>query len=441
MADNNTAYPLRLLSDIGVNLLDCEHKTPKPAANGYPYIAIPNIQDGRLDLTDVRRITESDFKEWTKKIKPQAGDIIVTRRGRVGDTAVVPSNFECAIGQNLVILRSDNSIVDQRYLRWALRGPLYEQQVDKFLNVGAIFYSLNCRDIPKFEVPLPSLSEQKAIAHILGTLDDKIELNRRMNETLGAMARATFKSWFIDFDPVRAKMDGRRPAGMDEATAALFPGSFVECNGRLVPKGWKTQSLYKTAQYMNGAAFRNEHFCNSGEGLPVIKIAELKNGITDQTKFSNRDDLDPKYYIDTGELLYSWSGSPDTSLDTFLWTKGQGLLNQHIFKVITDTSVQKHFVYYLLRYLRPTLIEIARNKQTTGLGHVTVADMQRLLVQDPPDEVLSVFDKQVAPLFENYFLNSLESEKLATIRDTLLPKLLSGEIRVSEAEQTVAEVA
>ncbi|MDA1165871.1 MAG: restriction endonuclease subunit S, partial [Planctomycetota bacterium] len=191
---------------------------------------------------------------------------------------------------------------------------------------------------------------------------------------------------------------------------------------------------------INGAAFRSEHFCDPVDGLPVVKIAELKSGITGQTKFSNRTDLDPKYNIDTGALLYSWSGSPDTSLDTFLWTLGPGLLNQHIFKIETDSEAQKHFVYYLLRYLRPTLIEIARNKQTTGLGHVTVADMRRLETCFPPAEILEAFDVQVGPVFDKCFLNSLESETLAALRDTLLPRLLSGELRVADAERNATEV-
>ncbi len=169
-----------------------------------------------------------------------------------------------------------------------------------------------------------------------------------------------------------------------------------------------------------------------------MKIGELKDGINAQTKFSDRV-LDPKQLIDTGELLYSWSGSPDTSLDAFLWTKGRGLLNQHIFKVITPTIAEKRFVYYLLKFLKPTLVEIARNKQTTGLGHVTVADMKRLSVCSPPPKVLSAFDGLVAPLFDKAFRNTIESQILTALRDALLPKLISGELR-APVSQDVAEL-
>jgi type I restriction enzyme S subunit len=191
--------------------------------------------------------------------------------------------------------------------------------------------------------------------------------------------------------------------------------------------------LYESAEFINGAAFKSEDFCDPIQGLPIVKIAELKDGISAQTKFSDRV-MDPKQLIDTGELLYSWSGSPDTSLDAFLWTKGRGLLNQHIFKVVTPTIAEKRFVYYLLKFLRPTLVEIARNKQTTGLGHVTVADMKRLYVCSPPLKVLLAFDNRVAPLFDRAFKNTIQNQTLAALRDTLLLKLISGELRVKDAE-------
>jgi type I restriction enzyme S subunit len=232
----------------------------------------------------------------------------------------------------------------------------------------------------------------------------------------------------VDFDPVRRNKDeGGRT---NDEISALFPDSFQESELGLIPKGWAPIPLYDTAQWVNGAAFKNEDFCAAGEGLPVIKIGELKFGISDQTKWCQREAAADKI-IDTGDLVYSWSGSPDTSLEAFLWSGRRGLLNQHIFKVISTTAAEKHFVYYLLQYLRPVLVETAKNKQTTGLGHVTIADMKRLLVCMPSKAVLAAFDRKIAPIFDRAFTNTLESRTLATLRDTLLPKLLSGELSVA----------
>jgi len=280
-------------------------------------------------------------------------------------------------------------------------------------------------------LPIPPLPEQKRIAHILGTLDDKIELNRRMNETLEGMARALFKSWFVDFDPVRAKAAGKKPEGMDDATAALFPDSFVDSELGKIPQGWEIRSVYDCARYTNGAAFKAKDFSLDNSGLPIIKIAEIKNGISSQTKFTENDYND-KFFIQDGEILFSWSGSPNTSIDTFLWTGGEGWLNQHIFKIEPIDDNSYCFVFYLLRYLRETFIEIARDKQTTGLGHVTVQDLKRLKVSFPDDGIIKAFEKYAKPFFDIVYNQSLSSKTLANIRDTLLPKLLSGELRVKD---------
>ena len=275
--------------------------------------------------------------------------------------------------------------------------------------------------------PVPPLAEQKAIAAVLGALDDKIELNRRMNATLEAMARALFQSWFVDFDPVRAKLDGRKPDGLDKPTAALFPAAFQESPIGPIPKGWATLPLYDLATYVNGAAYTAFQPNGEGRGLPIIKIAELKAGVTDQTKYSDVQ-MPEKYRLRTGDILFSWSGNPDTSIDTFVWSHGAAWLNQHIFRVDPHHDEERSFVLATLKYLRPVFAEIARNKQTTGLGHVTAGDMQRLLIVKPDAPVLSAWDHQADPLFGAIFRNTMEAQTLAAIRDTFLPKLLSGEL-------------
>ncbi|MGC8494157.1 MAG: restriction endonuclease subunit S, partial [Syntrophobacteraceae bacterium] len=194
MADEWKELSLR---EANVRLLDCDHKTPPATQEGYPYIAIPQIKDGRLDLSEVRKISRKDYVVWTQKTKPQGWDVILSRRCNPGETAYMPVDLECALGQNLVLLRSEGEAIYPPFLRWLLRSPAWWDQVKKFINVGAVFDSLKCADIPNFRLPIPPKREQHAIACILGALDNKIELNRRMNQTLEAMARAIFKSWFV----------------------------------------------------------------------------------------------------------------------------------------------------------------------------------------------------------------------------------------------------
>ena len=220
-----------------------------------------------------------------------------------------------------------------------------------------------------------------------------------INENLEQQAQAIFKSWFVDFEPF----------------------------GGVVPDDWQIQSVYDLAEYINGAAFK-ENEC-SNYGLPIIKIAELKNGITDSTQYCCIS-KDEKFYIDDRDVLFSWSGNPNTSIDTFLWSRGKAILNQHTFRVISKYNAPA-FTYFLLKHLKPQFTHIASNKQTTGLGHVTIADLKRLQIQIS-DKAIKNFESLVAPIFNELFVIYKENQRLTTLRDTLLPKLMNGEIDVSK---------
>ncbi|MBW7895185.1 MAG: restriction endonuclease subunit S [Opitutaceae bacterium] len=401
--------------------------------SGVPVIRGTNMGYGRWVGGDFAHVTEEKADSLTANCaKP--GDIVFTQRGTLGQVALVPNQGapRYLISQSQMKLTVDQSKADPLFLYYVFTSPEQQEYIRQHAIQTGVPHT-NLGILRRTPLTLPPLPEQKAIARILGTLDDKIELNRRMNATLEAMARALFQSWLVDFDPVHAKAAGRPPSGMASPTAAVFPSSLQSSNLGEIPEGWDRISLYDTARFINGAAFRNEDFSPDGDGLPVIKIVELKSGLSSQTKWSRRSAGEDQI-IDTGDLLYSWSGSPDTSLDAFLWTEGRGLLNQHIFKVITPTITRKRYVYYLLKYLRPVLVGIAKNKQTTGLGHVTISDMKRLMVCEPPHDVLQAFDRIVGPLFDRSFSNTLESQKLAQIRDCLLPKLLSEELSARAVE-------
>jgi type I restriction enzyme, S subunit len=365
--------------------------------------------------------------------------IVIGRKGTVGAVHFASEPFWPIDTTFYVVSEADH---DLKYTYYLLKSIGLEN-----MNADSAVPGLNRDAVHACQILVPSYDEQRAIAHILGSLDDKIGLNRRMNETLEAMARAIFKSWFVDFDPVRAKAEGRDPlsacghvqaGGLPNEIAGLFPDSFQDSELGEIPKGWKSRSLYDSAKYINGAAYRNFHFTDEEGALPVVKIAELKNGVTGQTKFT-KTEQDDKYRIGDGEILLSWSGNPDTSIDTFVWSGGAAWLNQHIFRVLPHQKIEKHFIFYLLKYLRTVFAEIARDKQTTGLGHFTAQDMKRLMVIHPPEELLAKFNDLVVPIFDRWYGNLFESNSLASLRDTLLPKLISGELRIPDAEKFVEE--
>jgi type I restriction enzyme S subunit len=253
-----------------------------------------------------------------------------------------------------------------------------------------------------------------------------------MKETLEAMVRAIFKDWFVDFGPTRTKMEGSAPYLAPDIWA-LFPDR-LDKEGK--PESWRSEAVLTQANWINGAAYKNMYFVEPTLGLPVVKIAELKNGVTSQTKFTNTD-LGDRYRIKDGEILFSWSGNPDTSIDTFIWTGGPAWLNQHIFAVRENGRRHPTFVYAMLKWLNPVFAELARNKQTTGLGHVTKEDLGRLKVVVPSPPVELEFDGIAGPILERLRAALFENRTLAATRDALLSKLMSGEIRVKDAAKVI----
>jgi type I restriction enzyme S subunit len=275
----------------------------------------------------------------------------------------------------------------------------------------------------------PRPVEQRAIAHILGTLDDKIELNRRMNETLEATARAIFKSWFVDFDPVRAKMRGEQPAGLAPHIAALFPDALVETELGQAPEGWEVIGLNEIATFLNGLALQKYPPMN-GDSLPVIKIAQLRKGNAEGADRANTE-IEDAYVVEDGDVLFSWSGS----LECVLWTGGRGALNQHLFKVTSD-RFPKWFYYLWIHHHLLWFQSIAAGKATT-MGHIQRHHLAEAKVHVPRPPLLAHADEVFGPMINALVSRSLESRTLAALRDTLLPKLISGELRVADAEKLI----
>ena len=298
------------------------------------------------------------------------------------------------------------------------------------LDVGSANPTLNRNHVHPIKILWPPLKDQRRIAGLLGALDDKIELNRRMNETLEAMARALFKSWFVDFDPVHAKAEGRQPAHMDADTAALFPDSFDDEG---LPVGWEHKPLDEIADFLNGLALQ-KYPATSDEYLPVIKIVELRQGITAKSGKASLE-VPAQYVVKDGDVLFSWSGS----LIQTIWAGGRGALNQHLFKV-TSEKFPKWFYFFWVDHHLLHFQGIAASKATT-MGHIQRHHLTEAQVVVPSTKIFSAADRFIGSIFESIVHNSLESRTLTELRDTLLPKLMSGEIRMRDAEKEGEAVA
>src|SRR6266571_7724577 len=251
---------------------------------GISFVKVESITaDGRIDADKLAHIDEATNALLSRSVLEQ-GDILFTIAGTIGRVALVPASLLPAnTNQAVAIVRPNPEAVLPRFLDYVLGDESRVRQAHTRV-VQSVQANFSLGELSSLEVPLPPLSEQRAIAHILGTLDDKIELNRRMSETLEAIALALFKSWFVDFDPVRAKAEGC-DSGLPKPLAELFPDSFKDSELGEIPKGWSAAPLYDISTYINGAAYAAFQPNEERRGLAIIKIAELKAGVTAQTKF------------------------------------------------------------------------------------------------------------------------------------------------------------
>lgn len=370
----------------------------------YTYLRITDINDdGTLNKDGLKSVNDENANKYL--LKPN--DIVFARTG--GSTGrsyfYDGSDGEFVYAGFLIKFSLDPNKVNPKYLKYYTLSNEYKGWVNSF-NTGSTRGNINAQTYANMKLNLPDDNQQKLLIDTLSCLDDKIELNNKINKTLEKMAQAIFKSWFVDFEPFQ-------------------DGEFEESELGRIPKGWVLKALYDFADYINGASFKKDEYATSG--CPIIKITELKNGITSSTEYFSGT-KDEKYYIKTGDMLFSWSGNPKTSIDTFIWVGGDAILNQHTFKISIKNN-DYSFIYLLLKFFKPEFTRIASSKQTTGLGHVTVSDLKR--IKFPYDhKTVEQFCIMLNPVIEMYVKNLIENEKLKEIRDTLLPKLMSGEIRV-----------
>jgi type I restriction enzyme S subunit len=353
------------------------------------------------------------------------GDILLSASASLGRIAVVDENAVGAIPYTGIIrMRPRDGRLVASFIRYLLEGPDFQQQAE-MVGVGSVIRHFGPMHLMQMSVRLPPPDEQRAIAHILGTLDDKIGLNRRMNETLEAMARALFKSWFVDFDPVRAK-DVDRDPGLPKSLADLFPDSLEDSELGEIPRGWEVRSLDEIARFLNGLALQR-YPPKDGHSLPVIKIAQLRAGNTGAADRASAE-LEADYIVEDGDVLFSWSGS----LECILWGGGRGALNQHLFKVTSTKYPKWHYYLWIHQHLSD-FRHIAASKATT-MGHIQRHHLSGAKVVIPPLELLAAADRHLGPLIDSIPRLLVQSRNLCVLRDELLPKLVSGTVRIEDAE-------
>lgn len=306
--------------------------------------------------------------------------------------------------QRTYVINPISKDVNIHYLFYALQLCL---QQFKTLSQGTSTKFLTTKILNDFCISVPSSKSQETIVKIIKSLDDKIEVNRRINENLEQQAQALFKSWFVDFEPFK-------------------DGEFVESELGMIPKGWQVTTLTSIANYLNGLAMQKFRPVGEDKGIPVLKIKELGQGTCDSSSDRCSSQIDEQYKVNDGDIIFSWSGT----LLVDSWCGGVCGLNQHLFKV-TSKEFPKWFYYMWTKEHLNNFIHIAKDKAVT-MGHIKRGHLEEAKVLVPPQDVFGDMTKTMQPIIEEIIGKKIENRKLAQLRDTLLPRLMSGELNVNE---------
>jgi type I restriction enzyme, S subunit len=400
------------------------------AGSGISFVKVESITDDGRFLPEKFAFIDEATNRLLERSVLQEDDVLFTIAGTIGrvakvDSSILPANTNQAIA----IIRPNRTAVDPRFLYFALRDAERVKHAHTRV-VQSVQANFSLSELSSIELPLPPVAEQRAIAHLLGTLDDKIELSRRMSETLEAMARALFRSWFVDFDPVRAKSEGRAP-GLPKPLSDLFPDSFEDSELGEIPRGWAVMPIGDLADVVGGSTPKTErseyweggthHWVTpkdlSGLSMPVLLDTDRK--ITDRGLEQISSGLLP-----AGTVLLS-SRAP---IGYLAIAEAPVAVNQGFIAMKPRANVAST---YLLQWARENQSEIVSRANGSTFLEISKSNFRPIPVVTPSPEVMQAFSRQIEPIYERIVSNERESKTLAVSRDSILPKLISGELRVA----------
>lgn len=379
----------------------------------YTKEGIRVVRGDNVTIGNLRWDSEKD-KRWNEPFDKaeyyslQANDIVIGMDGsRVGKNKarIKEEDLPLLLAQRVACVRH-NHLAEQDYLYYNIFSKKFIDYVNS-IHTGSAIPHISQKQIEDYLIPLPDLDNQRRIASILSSLDRKIELNNKINADLEEMAQAIFKNWFVDFEPFK-------------------DGKFVDSELGMIPEGWKVGTLTEIASYMNGLAMQKFSPENDEDSLPVLKIKELGQGFCGPDSDRCSCNIKDECKIHSGDVIFSWSGT----LLVDVWCGGDCGLNQHLFKV-TSNDYPKWFYYYWTKHHLQEFIHIAKDKAVT-MGHIKRGHLEEALVAIPDNDSMEKAHELFEPILSKMISLRLENSRLSLLRDTLLPRLMSGELEVPE---------
>lgn len=413
---------------------------------GFPILRVASVGDGRIEVAATDHVHESLRQRIGAKLA-EPGDIVVTTKGTVGRVARIDeAKSGYVYSPQVCFFRiKDKAAIDPDYFYYWLASPSFSRQIEALKAQTDMADYVNLRDLNavRFEAPDPHV--QQAVGQMLRTLDDKIELNRRMNETLEGIARAIFKSWFVTFDPVRVKMEGDELSGMDPVTAELFPRELIDSPQGPMPAGWCAATIGDIADVVRGRSYKSSELNESRTALVTLKSFLRGGGYrTDGLKpFTGAHKLEQ--VVAPGEVVVACT---DVTQAAEVVGRPAVVLPDERFETLVPSldvvvirprakGVGRAFLYFLLES------EEFRAHTYAHTSGTTVLHLDRKCIPDfpfvtPPGPVLEAYDRVASPSFQRIASNVREIALLESLRDAILPKLVSGQIRLGVGEEVAA---
>lgn len=453
------------LSSMCEAVIDCPHSTPVWTKSGYVVLRNQNIKDGRLDLSEPSFTDEEHFKQRIRRMAPRPGDIVITREAPMGEVCKIPEGLTCCLGQRQVLLRP-KADVDADYLLYALQSPFVQNQVRWNEGTGSTVSNIRIPILEKIEIPRHDQAET-SIAKALGTLDSKIDLNRRINETLEAMAQAIFKSWFVDFDPVKAKMaaiekgedplraamraiSGKTDAELDQmprehhdqlaATAALFPDAMEESELGEIPKRWVPTAVRDVAEVVKGKSYSSKDLIDNDDvALVTLKSFERGGGFRMDGFKPYTGPYKPEQVVLPGDLIVAYTdvtqaaeliGKPAIVVGVDKYRTLVASLDVGIIRPANE-RVSRQFLYGLFKTDSFQSHTFAHTSGTTVL-HLAKDGVPSYIFACPAPELVGIYSDAAEKMAIKKQGILDQSRSLSNLRDTILPKLLSGELAIGE---------
>jgi type I restriction enzyme S subunit len=476
-------------------IVDCPHSTPKWTDSGVVVLRNQNIRNGQLELSSPSYTNEAGYQSRVKRAIPQVGDIIFTREAPMGEVCLIPSGLKCCLGQRQVLLRPKET-VNGEYLYWALQSPFVQHQISWNEGTGTTVSNVRIPVLKSLQIPRRGSDEQK-IADALSSLAHKIRLNHQINQTLEQMAQAIFKSWFVDFEPVKAKIAALEAGGSEEdallaamqiiagdaqecantaegstpetaiggkltrlqaeqpeqyaelrATAELFPSAMQDSELGEVPEGWSVLSLEDLCTTITkGTTPKKSEIAGASDpaSVPFIKVKDIANtgeivqeGLETIPDSINRKTL-KRSILETGDLLFSIAGTigriaiVDAKLADSNTNQAVGIIR------LKEPEKYLSLVWQLLLSTR-TQNEI-QSKVVQGVqANASLKNLRDIQVLLPCNHILKTANSQLDALLQVIANNRTQTRNLTEVKDALLPKLLSGELTIPDAESKLAKI-